>query len=104
MPEFLVFDDGKSTNAAQSEDMDFVNGGYYTLYGMIGTISSTQPIVRGDLDGNGLVDVEDVNIIINIILKTNTDPTIKPLADLDGNDIVDVEDVNAMINIILKLN
>ena len=104
MPEYMVFDDSKATNAEQTEDLDFVNGGYYSLYGMIGVVGDSHTTIRGDLDGNGLVDVEDVNIIINIILKINNDPAAKALADLDGNGLVDVEDVNMMINIILKLN
>ena len=59
--------------------------------------------ITGDVDGNGLVDVEDVNAAINIILKLNNISDYPGSADLDGNGMVDVEDVNAMINIILKL-
>lgn len=59
--------------------------------------------VRGDIDGNGLVDVEDVNAAINIVLKLNNSSDYPGSADLDNNGIVDVEDVNAIINIILKL-
>lgn len=59
--------------------------------------------ITGDVDGNNLVDVEDVNAAINIILKLNTPADYPGNADIDGNGIVDVEDVNAMINIILKL-
>ena len=62
----------------------------------------TEPIA-GDLDGNGLVDVEDVNAAINIILKLKTIDDYTGNADLDGNGIVDVEDVNILINKILKL-
>lgn len=67
------------------------------------TITNAQAVVSGDIDGNGIVDVEDLNIVINIILKDNTNPAQSALADLDGNGIVDVEDVNALINIILKI-
>ena len=61
------------------------------------------PGVKGDVDGNGLVDVEDVNAAINIVLKLANASDYQGSADLDNNGIVDVEDVNAMINIILKL-
>ena len=57
----------------------------------------------GDVDGSGIVDVEDVNAAINIILKLKTAADYPGNADLDGSGIIDVEDVNAMINIILKL-
>ena len=59
--------------------------------------------ILGDLDNNGMVDVEDVNAAINIILKLNTMADYPGNGDIDGNGMIDVEDVNAMINIILKL-
>ena len=59
--------------------------------------------LTGDLDGSGMVDVEDVNAAINIILKLNTMADYPGNGDMDGNGMIDVEDVNAMINIILKL-
>lgn len=55
---------------------------------------------RGDINGDGRVDVSDVNAAINIILKvTDTDLA----ADLNNDGKVDVADVNLIINIILKL-
>lgn len=62
-----------------------------------------QGFVTGDINGDGIVDVEDVNATINIILKLNTSNDYPGNADLDGSGIIDVEDVNALINIILKL-
>lgn len=59
--------------------------------------------VLGDIDGNGIVDVEDVNAAINLVLKINNASDYPGTADLDGNGIVDVEDVNRIINIVLKL-
>ncbi|MBO4870670.1 MAG: leucine-rich repeat protein [Muribaculaceae bacterium] len=61
-----------------------------------------QPGVVGDLNGDGVVDVADVNICINIILEIDNDPDVKALADLNGDGVVDVADVNAIINIILE--
>ena len=58
--------------------------------------------VTGDVNGDGLVDVEDVNAIINIILKIKMASDYPGNADLDNSGVVDVEDVNAVINIILK--
>ena len=57
----------------------------------------------GDIDGSGIVDVEDVNAAINIILKLKSVSDYPGKGDIDGNGIIDVEDVNAIINIILKL-
>lgn len=64
---------------------------------------NAKPYQRGDMDGSGIIDVEDVNAMINIILKLNTQADYSGNGDMDGNGIIDVEDVNAIINIILKL-
>ena len=56
----------------------------------------------GDVDGDGKVDVSDVNAAINIILKTKEAGDYPGNADVDGDGKVDVSDVNAIINIILK--
>ena len=60
-------------------------------------------VVSGDVNGDYIVDVEDVNALVNIILKLNTAGDYPGNCDMDGNGIIDVEDVNAIINIILKL-
>ena len=57
----------------------------------------------GDVDGSGIVDVDDVNAIINVILGNNAISDYKGNADVDGSGIVDVDDVNAVINIILSM-
>ena len=102
VPSFLVFNEGKTSNNAQTEDLDFVNGGYYTLYGALGVVESGNPDpVRGDMDGDGKVDVSDVNAVINIILELKDETFYSGNADLTGDGKVDVSDVNAIINIIL---
>ena len=57
----------------------------------------------GDINGDSIVDVEDVNAAINIVLKLNSINDYPGNADVTGDNLVDVEDVNAIINIILKL-
>ena len=56
----------------------------------------------GDVDGSGIVDVDDVNAIINILLGKTPASDYAGEPDWDGNGIVDVDDVNAIINIILS--
>lgn len=56
----------------------------------------------GDLNKDGVVDIDDVNICINIILKVNTNTETIALADLNGDEQVDVDDMNMIINIILR--
>ena len=55
------------------------------------------------MDGDGKVDVSDVNAVINIILKSKTEADYPGKADVDGDGKVDVSDVNAIINQILKV-
>ncbi len=63
----------------------------------------TQETLNGDVDGSGIVDVDDVNAMINLILLYDQYKDKYPgNADLDGNGLVDVDDVNALINIILS--
>ena len=54
--------------------------------------------LKGDVNGDGVVDVADVNLIISIMLgKTAA----VPAADVNGDGIVDVSDANLTINIML---
>lgn len=70
------------------------NIGAYTLDFM-----STPTGKKGDVDGNGTVDVSDVTALINQILGEASYPTER--CDIDGNGEVNVSDVTALINIIL---
>lgn len=55
----------------------------------------------GDVNLDGKVDVEDMNIIINIMLETDQAENYDGRANLNGDDKVDIEDMNAVINIML---
>ena len=63
-------------------------------------IAPTSTGIVGDVDGNGTVDVADVNILVNIMLgKANAADY--PNANVDGQDGIDVGDVNMIVNIML---
>ena len=54
--------------------------------------------VAGDLDGNGVVDVDDLNILINIMLgKAERIAE----SDINGDTNVDVDDMNIILNTML---
>ena len=58
----------------------------------------SQSPVNGDLNGDGTVDISDVNALINIILgKAEFDPR----GDLNNDSEIDITDANILINIIL---
>lgn len=53
--------------------------------------------IKGDLNGDGKINVADAEILINAILAGESDSK----CDIDGNGTVDVSDVTALINIML---
>ena len=55
----------------------------------------------GDVNGDGKVDISDVNIVINVMLGKDTNAIHKAKSDLNGDGKVDISDVNAVINIML---
>ena len=57
--------------------------------------------LKGDVDGNGVVDITDANILINIVLGKDTASKYNGRADVDDDGIVDVSDINVVLNIIL---
>ena len=59
---------------------------------------------RGDVNGDKLIDIEDVNAVINIILKVKTEDDYPGNANINNDDTVDVDDMNLIINIILNQN
>ena len=59
--------------------------------------------LRGDVNNDGMVDVEDVNILINIVLGTDSADNYGDRAYVTEDDTkVDVADINEVINIMLN--
>ncbi len=71
----------------------YTMGNGYACYRLY-TVSTA---VEGDINGDGIVDITDVNVTINVVLgKADV-----ARADINGDGIVDVTDVNAVINKVL---
>ncbi|MBR6284531.1 MAG: hypothetical protein IKR25_09595 [Muribaculaceae bacterium] len=64
-------------------------------------ITSTPDGILGDLNGDGTVDVEDINALINVILEFTSPSTLAGNPDINGDGTTDIEDVNALINLVL---
>lgn len=60
-----------------------------------------QDFLPGDVNGDGVVDVSDINQIIALMLGNDPDPFIFAAADIDGNGVIDVSDINGIVNIIM---
>jgi outer membrane protein assembly factor BamB len=66
-------------------------------------ISSTQvPLIRGDVNGDGVVSVSDAVYMINYILKSGSPPIIMEAADVNCDDTVSIVDVVYLINYLWK--
>jgi len=62
----------------------------------------TEPeFITGDVDGNGVVDIADVNAVINVMLGKMQPSECKGNPNVDGQGGIDIADVNAVINIML---
>ena len=61
-------------------------------------------VLKGDVNGDGVVDVEDVVGIVNMILGEPAENFNEANADVTGDGVVDVDDVVAVVNIILDSN
>ncbi len=57
--------------------------------------------LRGDVDGNGTVDIADVNIVINIMLGKDNADNYGGRADVSGDGVIDIADVNGVVNVML---
>ena len=67
-----------------------------------GTTEVQPSYARGDVNGDGKVDVTDVNILVNILLgKESADNYDGRAYITEGDTTVDVSDINAVVNIML---
>ena len=73
--------------------------GTYT-YTIVFPSGSSYP--AGDVNGDGEVNIADINAIINIILGGSASADVQQRADVDKNSEINIGDVNSIINIILN--
>jgi len=83
-------------NAREKDLYIYVPGNGLAAY----TLRDTTPLV-GDVNGDGAVDVSDVNAIVNVILGNVKASVYEGRADVNGDGAVDVSDINAIISLIL---
>lgn len=68
----------------------------------IPTLAPSEEPTEGDLNGDGGVNVLDVQLCVNVFLGAETDPSIVSRADVNGDGKVDVLDVQQIANIVLS--
>ena len=59
------------------------------------------PIIPGDVNGNGDIDIRDVTAYIDYILGRPAEYFVKEAADVNGDGYTDISDLTALINIVL---
>ncbi len=107
-PTFNIYRDGQLlAQGVTGTEYDVADAlaGNYTVTAVNATNESAPSNVvrlvtdlRGDLTGDGRVDIADINNVINIMLGKAEQTT---AADLTGDGRVDIADVNTIINIML---
>ncbi|MBQ0120339.1 MAG: leucine-rich repeat protein, partial [Bacteroidales bacterium] len=76
----------------------------YMMWDEFNTILEFNDDITGDADGNGVVDISDANVLINVILAKDEASKYDGRADVTGDGVVDISDANEIINIILGKN
>ena len=64
--------------------------------------TTTGNVLKGDVDGNGLINVTDVTVAINYILNKPVTTFIFENADAKEDQVINMSDVTTIINIILQ--
>ena len=67
-------------------------------------VAQTRPTIRGDLDGNGTVNLADIVMMRNWIMEGTPDAERIAKADLDGNNQINLADIVALRNIIMGVS
>lgn len=90
LPTGILF---SNNGSPQTDNFKFVNGGYYDATGFLASVIKTS--VKGDVNGDGVIDVADISAIISVMAGTaNYDN-----ADVNGDKVVDVADISNVIDI-----
>ena len=90
LPTGILF---SNNGSPQTDNFQFVNGGYYDATGFLASVIKTA--VKGDVNGDGQVDVADISAIISDMAGT----TKYKDADVNGDNVVNVADIAAVIDI-----
>ena len=66
------------------------------------TVCEDKPSIVGDVNGDGDVDIADINSVVSIILQQKQASDFVGNADLNNDGDIDIADINAIVSIILN--
>ena len=66
------------------------------------TVTTPVTSLKGDVDGNGLVNISDVTALIDYLLNNDASAINLSNADCDGNGLVNISDVTSLIDYLLS--
>ena len=93
--------DGDENTISDQQVIAANKKGWKVFVSEAGSWREYKAYVKGDADGDGVVDVNDVTTTINHILGKPVATFIPEAANVDGDDTIDVNDVQGIINIAL---
>ena len=66
-------------------------------------ITTTEPtVVKGDANGDGVVNTKDLTAIVNMMLGKPDDSFSETAADVNGDGVINVSDIIGVLNLVLK--
>ena len=91
-----------------SEDVStrvaFEQDGWYYVYNVKFVNGAVPPVVLGDVNADGSIDIQDVSLTVERILSKAPEGFIEANADLDGDGDITVQDVSLIVAIIISGN
>ena len=92
----LPFEDSAPIVDPHANDPDYCDATFVAVFEPAGSFE-----MNGDVNGDGIVDVTDVSIAIDIVLGKDSNDNYGGRANINGDSTVDVTDVSMIIDIVL---
>ena len=75
--------------------------GWCNFQNIVGIDTGDEPGMKGDVNGDKKVDIDDVTALINCVLTGDDSGIIAENADVFENGAIDIDDVTTLINFVL---
>lgn len=62
------------------------------------------PLIKGDINGDGIVNIVDVTTLIDILLSSDSSFSHLPMADINGDGVINIVDMSILIDTLLSVD